>query len=197
MPEQKKEWTVYPEGIYRVVAIAQALGESKVKKTPQLAIKVDIKQLKKAKDGRASKVEFDHSETVLLYLTPSTIERHKSFLQEAGFTKGMSLAQLDPKHPKHFSLAGFEFDAKNEHEKWADGKPHNKFEALGSSNQKWMESLGGGVSQTKLMALDAIFGTAPDYSVAKPAVKQEAVAGEGAPFGPEPTEESDASDFGW
>lgn len=198
MPEQKKEWTLFPEGIFRVAVLAQALGESKEKKTPYLALKVEVKQLKKAKDGRPWKGEFDHSETVTQYLTPATIERVKGFLQEHGFPKGASLATLDPKHPKPFSLVGVEFDAKNKHEKGLkDGKPRNKFEALGSSNNSWMDKVGGGVSQTKLMALDAIFGTAPDYSVSKPAVKREVVAGEGAPFGPEPTEESDASDFGW
>lgn len=198
MPEQKKEWSVWPDGIYRVTGTAQTLGESKEKKTPYFALKVDVKQLKKAKDGRPYKGEFDHPETIFFYLTPATIERFKGFLQEAGFPKGTSLAALDPKHPSHFSLVGYEFDAKNKQEKGLkDGKLRNKFEALGSNNQNWMEKLGGGVSQTKLMALDAIFGTAPDYSVAKSAVKQEAVAGEVAPFGPEPTEESDASDFGW
>lgn len=199
MPETKpKEWATVPEGYWRVAVLAQALGESKEKKTPQLALKVELKQLKKATDGKTHQVKPGEHRTVMFYLTPNTIERVKGFLQEHGFAKGNSLAQLDPKHPKHFSLVGVEFDAKNKHEKGLkDGKPRDKFEAAGSSNQKWMESLGGGVSQTKLMALDAIFGTAPDYSVTKPSVKQEVVAGEGQPFGPEPTEESDASDFGW
>ena len=143
----------YMPGRFWGKVTAQALGESKQKKTPQFALQFSIMGRIDPANPEGELLPSDQSErTVYLYITDKTIDFVTRDLERLGF-HGDSFSDLDPRSPGFHDFTGAETGLLCEHETY-EGKVHEKWSLARSAVGLDCEPM----DAKRVRELDSLFG---------------------------------------